>query len=183
MKCIIIINTLSGHFNKRKIKNKVSELSKGFESFIVYLDKDTPFPDIKEYNRVVVFGGDGTLNSFINKEKGIGQELIYFPIGTLNESAKNSNGIISNCLSVNGKKVAYVSACGIFTPLGYNTKTRFKKRLKALAYIFNVIKEYKVTRIKATVSYEYSKGFQSTENIDVNKNIVIQNTYSVMDNK
>lgn len=134
--------------------DKVKTYSSGFETLVVYLDKDMPFPDIKPFKRVIVFGGDGTLNSFLNSEKISHQELFYYPIGTLNESAKNAKNSISECLSVNDKKVAYVCACGIFTPLGYNTKTRTKKRIKALAYIFNVIKEYKIQRINANILFE-----------------------------
>lgn len=158
--------------------DKVKTYSSGFETLVVYLDKDTPFPDIKPFKRVIVFGGDGTLNSFLNSEKISHQELFYYPIGTLNESAKTSKNSISECLSVNDKKVAYVCACGIFTPLGYNTKTRTKKRIKALAYIFNVIKEYKIQRINANILFEEEselnqglrKNFEHTLESKENKN-------------
>lgn len=164
MKSIFIINTLAGHYKKKAIDKKIEELSKGFEPSLVYLYDNTPFPDIKTYNRVVAFGGDGTLNSLLNAEKNKEQEIIYIPIGTLNEAAKTDGETLSEILSANERNVAYVFACGIFTPLGYNTNIKSKKRLKVFAYIFNVLREYKVIRIKASINI-------SKESIDENKEI------------
>lgn len=190
MKCIVIVNTLAGHYNKLRLEEKIRKFSLGFEVDVFYLDKNSQFPDITNYQKVVVFGGDGTLNSFLNAKTNENQELIYSPIGTLNESAKNSRGKITNCLTVNDKNIAYVVATGIFTPLGYNTKTQTKKRFKVFAYLFNVIKEYKLIKIKASIGYNsaYSKengntdyDYNASYKSSINKDIIIDK--STIDDK
>lgn len=152
MKCLFVVNTLAGHYKKKVIDKKIEKMSKGLlDCTFSYLDENSSFPDIKGFKKVFVFGGDGTLNSILNAEKTLDQGIVYVPIGTLNETAKNSEDSLRHCLSVNGRNVAYVFATGIFTALGYNTKIKTKKRLKVLAYILNVLKEYRIARINASI--------------------------------
>jgi diacylglycerol kinase family enzyme len=40
---------------------------------------------------------------------------------------------------------------GSFTPLGYAVEERFKKKFKIFAYLYRVIKEYKIYNIKAKI--------------------------------
>lgn len=176
MKCLFVVNTLAGHYKKKVVDKKIEELSRGFDSSFVFLDENSPFPDVKGFERVVVFGGDGTLNSILNAEKSQNQEIIFLPIGTLNETAKNSNNSFSECLRVGERKVAYVFATGIFTPLGYNTKTKTKKRFKVFAYIFNVLKEYKIARISASIKMSKPSEKDLSSNLSENKNARNLNT-------
>jgi len=58
---------------------------------------------------------------------------------------------------VNGQVYTYVLAAGSFTPIGYVTSVRAKKRLGRLAYLSKVLSEYKVHRIPATVTVDGQK--------------------------
>lgn len=48
----------------------------------------------------------------------------------------------------------YVFACGSFTPIGYCSSVKKKKKLGILAYILNVVKKYKPHKIPAKIKTE-----------------------------
>lgn len=76
------------------------------------------------------------------------QENIY---DTSNLNARQNLDISQN------QKVSiftYVLACGSFTPIGYTAKVELKKKFGVLAYIGQVIKEYKPHRIHAKIDYD-----------------------------
>lgn len=166
-KCKLIINKMSGN-------SKSPEQEKDWESLIkesydkvdtVYIDAEHNINMIDEiggYDSLAVCGGDGTLNSAINAIKNTHVELIYIPTGTLNDTAKSL--CLAKKLSAENKRIrrvdmgsinetmfAYVVAGGTFTPIGYRTKIKNKKRFKVFAYFFEVLREYKICHIKAKV--------------------------------
>lgn len=46
---------------------------------------------------------------------------------------------------------SYVLAAGSFTPIGYAANVRLKKKLGVLAYVFHILKQYKIHRIPAKI--------------------------------
>ena len=152
MKCLIIINRLSGN-GKHADENMLRQVfGSGFDVDVFFVKNNTPTPDLLPYDRIVACGGDGTLNRLVNNKTKQGAQVFYCPYGTLNEVAKGKTSTLKDVCIANDKKFAYVLATGIFTPLGYRTKDSHKRKLKAFAYILNVIKHYKVHHIPAKIS-------------------------------
>lgn len=152
--CLLIINTRSGNGEMANEQELTSVF--GNNSFVdtLYVTENTIIPKLSQ-NKVVVCGGDGTLNSILNTPTSTETEIFYIPYGTLNELSsgdKKDEFEVFEIGQVNEKRFSYVMACGIFTPLGYVVDEKKKKRLKKLAYIAEVIKEYKIHRIQANIS-------------------------------
>lgn len=168
-KCKLIINKMSGNTEKEH-KNC------DFEEFLlqnydvvdtIYIDNSNLLNlnmnnEIINYDALAVCGGDGTLNSAINAIQNKKIDLLYFPTGTLNETAKSLS--LAKKLSIDNRRIrnvdmgkvgktmfAYVFAGGIFTPIGYRTEIKKKKKYKIAAYLCKVLKEYKIHHIKAKV--------------------------------
>lgn len=136
------------------------------EVHTIYIDTEHNInmsDEINGYDALAVCGGDGTLNSAINAVKGTKLDLIYIPTGTLNDTAKSLR--LAKELSADNKRIrkvdlgcvnstmfAYVLAGGTFTPIGYRTKIKRKKRIKIFAYFLEVLKEYKINHIKANIN-------------------------------
>lgn len=166
-RCKLIINKMSGNcISGSREKDWVELLKESYDIVdTVYIDAQNDIRMVDEldgYHALAVCGGDGTFNSAINATKNTGLELIYIPAGTLNDAAKglrltkrlragNKRIRRVDMGRVNDRMFAYVVAGGTFTPIGYRTKNNVKKRLKALAYIMQVLREYKIHRIKAKV--------------------------------
>lgn len=111
--------------------------------------------DFSAYERIVVCGGDGTLNGILNSKMRDDVEIIYLPYGTLNEFYKGGikdNHFLKDICFANDLYFSYVMAAGIFTPIGYCVNDKKKRKYKALAYISHVVKEYKIHRIKAKLT-------------------------------
>lgn len=164
----MIVNTLSG--NSKRLADLTELQSLLDERYrqvdIVHIDS-AEYIDMKKEiegcDGLAVCGGDGTLNSAINAIKGGDTELIYVPCGTLNDTAKSLR-LAKDLPRVDRKlrridigqagdtMFAYVLAGGTFTPIGYRTKTKTKKRFKLLAYFFTVLREYKIHRIPAKIT-------------------------------
>lgn len=154
-KCLIWINTLAGSYNKLSEKKLIAVFGKGFEVHIRYVQKRGELiGEIQGYSRVVACGGDGTLSTLLNTPNPDESQLIFCPFGTMNEKFKGANKKVFHFdkLGVAGSKgFSYVLATGSFTPLGYQVKSKIKKRLKALAYLGQVLREYKVAKIDAEI--------------------------------
>lgn len=156
-KCQILINNLSGSCNPQYIERLVMPLAKGCVCSVFHVDEKNHFCK-SDTNRLIVCGGDGTLNRAVNLYDGDDIELVYCPFGTLNEASKGSGkkhkaGILTHCGQLDdGRKFCYVLGCGTFTPLGYSVRNASKRKLKALAYIGGVFKELKVHRTRATIT-------------------------------
>lgn len=157
MKCLIIINRLSGNGKKADENILKQTFGNGFDTDVFYVRKNTPTPNLLPYDRIVACGGDGTLNRLVNNKTKQGAQVFYCPYGTLNEVATGKANTLQDVCLANDKKFAYVLATGIFTPLGYRTKDSQKQKFKALAYLFNVVKHYKIAHIYAQIEHDGSK--------------------------
>ena len=161
MNVLLIINRRSG--NCVNIEERLIKLLKerNFDNVetIEIIDDSTPdlYTLSKNKDAVICCGGDGTLNSVINNICPTIKELIYFPCGTFNDMAGQFKELkIPEYLAlgaVNERLFAYVAATGTFTPIGYNTNLKLKKRLHRLAYFLTTVKEFKIWKIPATVNF------------------------------
>lgn len=149
---LIVINDKSGRSGKINVEILKKAYGKGYDADVVHIgDRFYPFAPAE---RVVVLGGDGTLNSIVNAYYGTETEIIYIPTGTLNECAKKNkcDFVLDNCGKADNKYFTYVLAAGTFTPLGYSVDNRLKKKIKAFAYVLGVFRELKVSRIPAVIT-------------------------------
>ena len=154
MNCLLIINKLSGnakHADQQVLKRVFGV---GYDTEVFFVNKNNTLPDLTKFDKIVACGGDGTLNHLINQQTKSVAKLIYCPYGTLNEVAKCKDKSLQTLGKANDKKFGYVLATGIFAPLGYKTKDKQKQKFKAFAYLFNVIKQYKIHRISATLQID-----------------------------
>lgn len=151
--CLVLINAMSGNSSKAHARELIGCYCKECEADVAFLPRDERRLD-EHFDRIVVCGGDGTLNSVLNRVELSRTQIVYFPCGTLNETArtdKRKEFSFSEVGRVNGKLFSYVLAAGSFTPLGYVVETREKKRFKVLAYVSHVLGEYRVHRIRAHI--------------------------------
>lgn len=158
-KCLLIINQSCGNYEKFTREN-VEEILDG-EYSVEEVDIDDDYRTrIQEegVGAVAILGGDGTLNSVLNKIKGLDVKVFYLPYGTLNEKSHTLDGADPNgeilVGTVGGQVFTYVAACGTFTPIGYTAEVERKKKLKSVAYLLEVLKEYKVHNIHARLSLD-----------------------------
>ncbi len=167
-KMLFIINPLSG---KGRIKNKLLEVvdmfvKGGWKATLHITQKAYDASETVKnvgsgFDRVVVSGGDGTLNEVIrgimeiseNKRPKIG----YIPAGTVNDFAsnmkipKNITKAAKNAITgepfkcdigkFNEKSFVYVAAFGAFTDVSYETPQQNKNALGQLAYFLEGIKK------------------------------------------
>lgn len=95
MKCQIVYNLKAGYLTKKEDVDAIEGYLKGKYEQIIYNDVyqiesyESFFNSIDENDDVIVCGGDGTLNKFINRTEGIGYKnrILYYPIGTGNDFA------------------------------------------------------------------------------------------------
>lgn len=167
-KMLFIFNPHSG---KGQIKNKLFNIlilfvQKGYKVEVHPTQRKGDAMEVtkktaKQYDRIVISGGDGTLNevvnglSFIEKEKR--PSVGYIPAGTTNDFASNlkipKNMIkaaelavgdnIFNCdIGLFGdKKFLYVAAFGVLTDVAYSTPQMNKNYFGQLAYILEGMKK------------------------------------------
>lgn len=157
-KCVIVTNSLSGGYRSVRGRDLLDVFGDGYETEVFSIAENRPFAYVPA-DRIVVCGGDGTLNSVINMYRGNDAEIIYCPYGTLNETSKRAlkeggENVLTDCGTVNGRYFSYVFAAGTFTPLGYTGKARTKQRMHVFAYVLNVFKELKVRRMAAEISLD-----------------------------
>lgn len=154
-RCVIVINRLSGNGNRADEKTLKRALGRGYSVDSYYITKKHTLKDFSAYERIVVCGGDGTLNGILNSKIREDVEIIYIPYGTLNEfyhGGIKSNHFLKDICFANNLYFSYVMAAGIFTPIGYCVNDKKKRKYKAFAYIAQVVKEYKIHRIKAKIT-------------------------------
>lgn len=165
-KLLIITNPRSG---KAKIKNDLLKIIQIFSNddfeVTVYPTKRQGDATIKtlslndnEYDRIVVCGGDGTLNEVITgiMQKNLRCTLGYIPYGTLNEWSSglkiSRNPIIAAGDILTGvetdldigkfddKYFSYTASFGAFTEASYSAPQEVKNVLGQAAYFFEGIK-------------------------------------------
>jgi diacylglycerol kinase family enzyme len=153
--CAIIVNTLSGNSVKVDMLKLKSVFAANRDVDIIQIEEQTVLGSLENYDRIVICGGDGTVNSVLNCPRRFDAQLFYCPFGTMNEfgTEKGDNDVfqIDNVNRIGERYFTYVFAAGIFTPLGYIVKTENKKTFKALAYIFKVVGQYKIHSIDAAI--------------------------------
>ena len=165
-KLLIITNPKSG---KAKIKNDLLKIIQIFSDadfdVTVYPTKRQGDATLKaqqikngDYDRIVVCGGDGTLNEVITgvMNSGLKCTLGYIPYGTLNEWSSglniSRNPIIAASDIITGvetdldigkfdnKYFSYTASFGAFTEASYSAPQEVKNVLGQAAYFFEGIK-------------------------------------------
>ena len=171
-RCLLLINKISGNCSRAMNNPDVyNTLRKAYDVVdTLYIEENSPV-DIKRnisgYDALAVCGGDGTFNNAINSIRDKKLDFIYIPCGTLNDPAKtlqltsklrDENRSIRrvDIGEIGGTLFSYVAAAGSFTAIGYKTNIKMKKKIKVLAYLFEVLREYKVHHIKAKIQTENS---------------------------
>ncbi len=172
--CLIIINSAAG--NSKKITFEKVEKCLGEKyAYTRFSLPENGEPNVDGYDAVAVCGGDGTLSNALALTHDLPIDVFYFPAGTLNDRAKatkryaharsrcpscapTSKGspvVIGKFSENDGVSVfSYVLAAGSFTPIGYAVSPAKKRKLGVLAYIFDILKEYRVHRIPAAIDIE-----------------------------
>lgn len=129
--------------------------------------------DAGEYDRVVVSGGDGTLNEAVSGilQNGSGTPLGYIPTGTVNDFSANLkitkdmqaaaqiavSGDIFECdiCRFNDRTYNYVAAFGAFTEVSYETPQETKNIFGQVAYFVEGIKKLSsIQKYHAKVRYD-----------------------------
>ncbi len=155
--CLIIINKSAGTSDKISFDYVKKRLGDGYKYSCHTIPNDGE-PNLDGYSALAVCGGDGTLSNVLNKVYDKQKSVYYFPSGTLNDKAKSekhTKGTAEHHAVVGiagGDVFSYVFAAGSFTPIGYTASIKMKKRFGILAYLAQVVKEYKVHRINATIT-------------------------------
>ncbi len=166
-RCLLLINKTSGNVS-RALNNPAiyNSLQRDYDIIdTLYIEEDSPI-DIGKvsigYAGLAVCGGDGTFNNAINAIRDRNLELIYIPCGTLNDAAKTLHLTATlrpdkrvvrrvDIGEIKGTLFSYVAAAGTFTAIGYRTKNKLKQRIKFLAYLWEVLSEYKIHHINAKI--------------------------------
>jgi YegS/Rv2252/BmrU family lipid kinase len=170
-KLLFIFNPHSG---KALIKNKLMQIvdimvKAGYEVTVYPTQakedaRNLVWKRAKKYNRVVVSGGDGTLDEAVDgmmhSEKKV--PLGYIPAGSTNDFADSlkipKDMVKAAMVAVSGKKFpcdvgrfndrhfVYVAAFGIFTEVSYTTSQEWKNLLGHAAYILEGAKSLAAIR-------------------------------------
>lgn len=153
--CVFVINKMSGRSDSFDLERIVERLGSGYRCAFIYLSEKMHIGDLTGFDRIVVAGGDGTLNSILNCDISRDAEIFFVPCGTFNEVGKTAKRLRLTSLKKVGVAenayFSYVCAAGSFTPLGYLVPNKAKKRLKFFAYFKSVLSQYKTYRIEANV--------------------------------
>ena len=158
MNCLLVINTLSGNASKIREEELIEKYAEGSSVTVKYIRDREDTYSVDGVDRLIVCGGDGTLNHALNicREKEI--DIYYLPFGTFNETAKGTHGSgvcsLAKMGSIRDVDFAYVAAAGSFTGIGQSPSARSKRRFKIFAYFFKVLAAYKVHRISAEIKSE-----------------------------
>ena len=163
---LLIVNPKSGREKMRGQLLRVTEiLTRGGYEVTVYPTKEKGDGTVRaaqikqnEYDRVVVCGGDGTLNEVITglMNTGVKCTLGYIPSGTLNEwssglhiardiptAAKdiiNGEMVELDIGKFDDKYFSYTASFGAFTEASYSAPQDIKNVLGQAAYFFEGIK-------------------------------------------
>lgn len=188
-KCVVVYNPVSG---KEDFKNKLEYVEKRFTEAgydVEFICTKRPKHAIaiakelgeKEFDLLVISGGDGTFHEVINglQFKSI-PRIGYIPAGTTCDFAhtlkisRDVRKAIDNILTgvpakmdiinSNKGKFVYVSAIGTYVDISYVTDSRLKKFLGPLAYFITGIKEFfTIPMMKARIEHDGGvlKGYYS----------------------
>lgn len=150
--CLIILNKNAGKCDRCNLDEVENAI--GTDRNFTRTDLSSALPDLSKFDEIAVCGGDGTLSSVMQKLYEIEKSVYYFPCGTLNDKGKTKTNNAGNPVlgKVGNKIFTYVFATGTFTPIGYAVDQRKKKRLGVLAYILDIVSEYKVNFDSAKIT-------------------------------
>ena len=166
--CLIIINKSAGTSKKISFDTVKKLLGNGYKYACHTIPTDGE-PNLDGFKALAVCGGDGTLSNVLDKVYDKQKDVFYFPSGTLNDKAKavkrtnkktkssaqveqsDSHAVIGIVSGADNTVFSYVFAAGAFTPIGYRASVKMKKKFGVLAYLAEVVKEYKVHRINASI--------------------------------
>lgn len=179
---IFLFNELSGSFNPKKINKMMQKWSKKHKTTtygvsLIDLEIDKFFDGLRENDRLVVVGGDGTLHYFVNYINGIDvkNDIFYIPNGTGNdfyksikkEIKKPVNKYLLNLPTVefNDKKIYFLNGCGTGLD-GYVcslvNESKKKGKLSFFKCTYKGFRKYKRTDITVTVDgvkHEFKRVF------------------------
>ena len=186
-KLLLIVNPCSGRAKMRGELLRVTEIfsQAGFE-VTVYPTKARGDATVRvsqvregEYERIVVCGGDGTLNEVITglMQSEVKCKVGYIPSGTLNEwssglnisrniaaaarDATSNNEITLDLGKFGDKYFTYTASFGAFTEASYSAAQDVKNVLGRAAYFFEGIKSLgniKPIHLKFTCNGEVIEG-------------------------
>ena len=182
-KVLFIYNPVSGTGVVRKKMFEIVQYYNNNECLVtmrpVLKMNELKSEDFEGYDRVVVSGGDGTLNNFIGytDELSLDFPIAYIPAGSTNDYA-NTLGLPGNLMealetSINGNEQAvdmgrfndsnflYVAAFGIFTKVVYTTPQEIKNVMGYSAYILEgikVVSELTTYKLKLTIDDKFYEG-------------------------
>lgn len=165
-KLLIIANPCSGKAKVKTVLLKIVQIFSDADYMVTVYptkargDATVMASRIKEgeYDRIVVCGGDGTLNEVITgfMQSGLKCTIGYIPLGTLNEwssSLKIPRDPIEAARSIvdgeyteldigkfGDKHFTYTASFGAFTEASYSTSQSLKNALGQLAYFLSGIK-------------------------------------------
>lgn len=149
---LVVKNDMSG--NARRVKEEeLAGVCAGDDVTEVRLTEPGQDYDVAGFDKVVVCGGDGTVNVALNKCKNRSVELYCLPSGTLNEKEKSvGKRVVRRVCKLNDDLFGYVAATGSFTEIGYTARPAQKRRFKKIAYLSKVLSAYKPYDIAATIT-------------------------------
>lgn len=121
--------------------------------------------EVHDKNIDVYYFPVGTLNdkAKANKHKHHDDDFKKLVIGKissdksqklLNSENNNTQKNLIEKSNANQDIFTYVFACGSFTPIGYCSNVKTKKKLGILAYVANIIREYKPYKIHAKIDMD-----------------------------
>lgn len=108
MKYHVLYNPLSGKGQTEQIMETLGEKFGGenlCKVSLLHLESyEEFFSAIPEEDKVVIAGGDGTLNRFINDTKNISykQEILFYACGSGNDFLRDLDGKVGDVISLNG---------------------------------------------------------------------------------
>lgn len=149
MICKVVVNAESGHYTELDLDSLLKNLG-CVDTEVETIDSSSQW-NAEGYDTVIVCGGDGTLKHAINNCKS--QKIVYAPCGTLNEASRTES-VITSVGKINGECFSYVCAAGSFTEIGYSAKNKNKQKFKALAYLPQVLANYRSHEINAEINLD-----------------------------
>ena len=187
-KYIILYNPLSGNRSAKKEVYKLDDILAN--NYLDYVEM-TPDFDYKSFmhkvkadERVVLCGGDGTVNRFVNEvdEEDLNKPTFYFPLGSGNDFNRDVHGKLDNTLinlnnymnnlpvvTINGKSTKFINGVGYGIDgwcCEMGDKLRAKDSTKPINYTSIAVKgalfQYKKTNATVTVDgkeYHYKDVF------------------------
>lgn len=155
MRCLLVINTLSGRAARVKEEKVIRRYAAEDEVTVHYLRSPGEEYSLGENRKLIVCGGDGTLHRALERFGDCDVDIYYLPCGTFNETAKSLTGKgilpLPPVAAIGNTPFAYVAATGSFTELGRMANAEEKHRFKLFAYFAKVLSAYKVHRIEAEI--------------------------------